>query len=299
MEKSVSQFAVIDAPSILGLKPTGVETLPEALKNAGLIQGLQAEYSGRVDVPPYESERDESTLLLNPHSIQEFSLRLAEKVAGVRKKNRFPVVLGGDCSILIGCMLALRRLGKYGLFFIDGHADFYQPEAEPNGEVASMELAIVSGRGPSLLTDIDGLRPLVQDEDIIAFGYRDAEEQKAYDSQDIRETSIKAFDLEQVRALGIAIVAKQAIESLHKNQVNGFWIHLDADVLNDAVMPAVDYRLPGGLQWDELTLLLRALMASGQAVGLTISIFNPKLDPDSSIANKFTQSIIAGLSCGR
>jgi arginase len=299
VEKSVSQFAVIDAPSILGLKPTGVETLPEALKNAGLIQGLQAEYSGRVDVPPYESERDESTLLLNPHSIQEFSLRLAEKVAGVRKKNRFPVVLGGDCSILIGCMLALRRLGKYGLFFIDGHADFYQPEAEPNGEVASMELAIVSGRGPSLLTDIDGLRPLVQDEDIIAFGYRDAEEQKAYDSQDIRETSIKAFDLEQVRALGIAIVAKQAIESLHKNQVNGFWIHLDADVLNDAVMPAVDYRLPGGLQWDELTLLLRALMASGQAVGLTISIFNPKLDPDSSIANKFTQSIIAGLSCGR
>jgi arginase len=299
VEKSVSQFAVIDAPSILGLKPTGVETLPEALKNAGLIQGLQAEYSGRVDVPPYESERDESTLLLNPHSIQEFSLRLAEKVAGVRKKNRFPVVLGGDCSILIGCMLALRRLGKYGLFFIDGHADFYQPEAEPNGEVASMELAIVSGRGPSLLTDIDGLRPLVQDEDIIAFGYRDAEEQKAYDSQDIRETSIKAFDLEQVRALGIAIVAKQAIESLHKNQVNGFWIHLDADVLNDAVMPAVDYRLKGGLYWDELTVLLRALMASGQAVGLTISIFNPKLDPDSSIANKFTQSIIAGLSCGR
>jgi arginase len=296
VEKSVSQFAVIDAPSILGLKPTGVETLPEALKNAGLIQGLQAEYAGRVDVPPYESERDESTLLLNPHSIQEFSLRLAKEVADVRKKNRFPVVLGGDCSILIGCMLALRRLGKYGLFFIDGHADFYQPEAEPNGEVASMELAIVSGRGPSVLTDIDGLRPLVEDEDIIAFGYRDAGEQKAHDSQDIRQTSINAFDLEQVRVLGIATVAKQAIESLHRNQVNGFWIHLDADVLNDAVMPAVDYRLPGGLHWDELTLLLRALMASGQAVGLTISIFNPKLDPDSSIANKFTHSIIAGLS---
>ena len=42
------QFSVVDAPSILGLKPTGVETLPEALKNTGLIQGLQAEYVGRV-----------------------------------------------------------------------------------------------------------------------------------------------------------------------------------------------------------------------------------------------------------
>lgn len=291
------RFSVIDAPSILGLKPTGVETLPEALKKAGLIQGLHAEYAGRIDAQPYKSKRDRSTLLLNPHSIKEFSLRLAEKVADVRRKEQFPVVLGGDCSILIGCMLALRRSGKYGLFFIDGHADFYQPEAEPNGEVASMELAIVSGRGPDILTDIDGLKPLVQEEDIIAFGYRDTEEQKEYASQDIRDTSINAFNLEQVCASGSATAAQKALERLQKNQLNGFWIHLDADVLDNAIMPAVDYPLQdGGLQWDELSALLRALMASGQAEGITITIFNPTLDPDGSIASKFTQSIIAGLS---
>jgi arginase len=290
------QFSVVDAPSILGLSPSGVETLPEALQNAGLIQGLQAEYAGRVDAPPYKLERDKSTLLLNPHSIKEFSLRLAEKVTDVQRKGRFPVVLGGDYSILIGCMLALRRLGKYGLFFIDGHADFYQPEAEPNGEVASMELAIVSGRGPSVLTDIDGLKPLVRDEDIIAFGYRDTAEQQEHGSQDIRATSINAFDLEQVRAFGVTQVAQQAIERLQQNQLDGFWIHLDADVLDDAIMPAVDYRLPDGLQWNELSTLLGDLMASGQAVGITIAIFNPKLDADGSIASKFTQSIIVGLS---
>lgn len=291
------QFSIIDAPSILGLKPTGVETLPKALKKAGLIQGLHAEYAGQVDAPPYKPERDKSTLLLNPYSIKEFSLRLAEKVADVRKKGQFPIVLGGDCSILIGCMLALRRSGKYGLFFIDGHADFYQPAAEPDGEVASMELAIVSGRGPDILTDIDGLKPLVQEEDTIAFGYRDTEEQKEYASQDIQETSINAFNLKQMRALGSAAAARKALEKLQKNQLNGFWIHLDADVLDNAIMPAVDYPLPGGgLQWDELSALLRALMASGQAVGITITIFNPTLDPDGSIASKFTQSIIEGLS---
>ena len=58
------QFSVIDAPSYLGLSPSGVETLPEALKNAGLIQGLRATYAGRVDVPPYQSTRDKATLLL-------------------------------------------------------------------------------------------------------------------------------------------------------------------------------------------------------------------------------------------
>jgi arginase len=210
------QFSVIDAPSILGLKPTGVETLPEALKKAGLIQGLQAGYAGRVEAPPYQPDRDSATLLLNPHSIKEFSLRLAEKVAEVRSQGRFPVVLGGDCSILIGCMVALRRSGRYGLFFIDGHADFYQPEAEPNGEVASMELAIVSGRGPEVLTDLDGLKPLVQDEDIVAFGYRDTEEQQEHNSQDIRESGITAFDVEQVRVRGSARLAQQAIEKLYK-----------------------------------------------------------------------------------
>jgi len=291
----MSPFAIIDAPSILGLKPTGVETLPEALKAAGLIQGLQADYAGRIDVPPYQSGRDKATGILNPDSIREFSLHLAEKVNEVRSKGQFPVVLGGDCSILIGCMLALRRSGKYGLFFLDGHADFYQAEAEPNGEVASMELAIISGRGPAVLTDIDRLQPLVQDKAITAFGTRDRQEQQEHGSQDIRATGINAFELEQIRALGSGAAAHQGLERLQRSQLSGFWIHLDADVLDDAIMPAVDYRLPGGLQWDELTAVLRVLMASNQAVGLSIAIFNPKLDPDGSIAGKFSQSLIGGL----
>ena len=290
------QFAIIDAPSILGLKPTGVERLPEALKNAGLAEGLQADDAGRVEVPLYQPARDPDTLLLNPYSIREFSLRLAQKVAGVRAGGHFPVVLGGDCSILIGCMLALRRAGTYGLFFIDGHADFYQPEAEPTGEVASMELAIISGRGPDVLANLEGLKPLVQDEHVVAFGYRDTEEQQAYGSQDIRHTPIHAFDLAQVRALGIATAARQAVEHLHQNGLDGFWIHLDADVLDDAIMPAVDYRLPGGLGWDELITVLHRGMASGQAAGISITIFNPTLDPDGRIAHHFTRAIVDGLS---
>ena len=59
-------FAVIDAPSFLGLKPTGVERLPEALKAAGLMAGLNAEYAGRVEPPPYNPRRDPETLILNP-----------------------------------------------------------------------------------------------------------------------------------------------------------------------------------------------------------------------------------------
>ncbi|HYY40184.1 MAG TPA: arginase family protein, partial [Nitrososphaera sp.] len=206
----------------MGLRPTGVQHLPEALKAAGLMSELGAEYGGQVPPLSYNPERDKSTLLLNPHSIREFSLQLADAVDFVLHKKRFPLVLGGDCSILIGNLLAIRRLGRYGLFFIDGHADFYQPEASPTGEVADMDLAIVSGRGPNVLTNIEDLKPLVRDQDVIVFGYRDAEQSASYGSQDVRDTNMHAFDLTNVRNFGtITAAASHAIDILANNELDG------------------------------------------------------------------------------
>ena len=297
------QFANIDAPSILGLRPTGVQHLPEALKSAGLMKKLKSEYAGRVLPLPYNPQRDKSTLLLNPDTIRAFSLQLAEKVISVLDKKQFPIVLGGDCSILIGNILALKQMGsssgsnRYGLFFIDGHADFYQAEASLTGEVADMDLAIVSGRGQDILTDIEGLKPLVLDQDVVVFGYRDGDQAASYGSQDVCETNMHVFDLEKVHTLGITHAASLAIEKMMNNKLAGFWIHLDVDVLDNAIMPAVDYRLDGGgLSFSDLSELLKIILGSGCAVGMDITIFNPLLDGDGSIARRFVSSIVAGLS---
>ena len=291
------QFTIIDSPSILGLRPTGVELLPDALKAAGLIEKLHADYAGRVStLLPYNSDLDKVTLLLNPNSIKTLSIQLADIVSSVIYSRRYPIVLGGDCSILIGNLLALRRLGRYGLFFIDGHADFYQPEASLTGEVADMDLAIVSGRGPDILTNIDNLKPLVRDKDIILFGYRDREQASSFGSQDVRNTSINSFDLAYVKQRGIRTTATEAIKNILNDELFGFWIHLDADVLDDAIMPAVDYRLKGGLSFDELSELLKIIVGTGRSVGMDITIFNPNLDPDGSIACRFVSAIVKGIS---
>ena len=289
-------FTIIDAPSILGLRPTGVELLPEVLKAAGIIEGLHADYAGLVSSLPYNKERDKTTLLLNPDSIRTFSLQLADVVSSVLRRGQFPIVLGGDCSILLGNLLALRHIGRYGLFFIDGHADFYQPDASLTAEVADMDLAIASGRGPDVLANIDGLKPLVRDEDIILFGYRDAEQAVKYGSQDVRNTKMHIFDFAYVNEFGIMGTAPQAIKLLLKDRLDGFWIHLDADVLDNSIMPAVDYRLDGGLSFSELSELLKIIISSGRAVGMDISIFNPNLDLDGSIARNFVSSIVEGLT---
>ena len=290
------RFAIIEAPSVLGLFPRGVERLPDALIAAGLAERLGAHRAGRVEPPAYDPRRDSETLLLNPEALAHYTSMLADAVEGALDNGAFPVVLGGDCSILLGNLLALRRRGRYGLLFLDGHADFYQPEAEPNGEAASMDLALATGRGPALVANVEGRAPFVRDEDVVVLGRRDAEQAEKHGSQRIEETAIEVIDLAAVRAIGASAAAARALERLSSPGVDGFWIHLDADVLDDAVMPAVDYRIPGGLSRDELVAVLRTGVASGRAVGIDITIFNPNLDHDGSMARMLMAAIVRGLT---
>ena len=293
-----SRYVIIDAPSILGLRNSGVQNLPKALKKAGLMDRLNATFAGRVQPSMYyDPKRDPITHLLNGASIALFSKDLSKIVNIETEKKNFTIVLGGDCSILIGVLLGLRKIGRYGLFFIDGHSDFYQPLASTTGEVADMELSFVSGRGPDVLSNIEGLKPLVLDEDIVVFGYRDAEQSKSYGSNNVRNTNMQVLDLSDVRNLGIKKAVSLAVSNfLTRENLSGFWIHLDADVLDDRIMPAVDYRLGnGGLEFSELSFLLKTLISSQKAIGMTITIYNPNLDPGGSIAKNFVSCIVAGL----
>ncbi|MBR0667627.1 arginase family protein [Roseomonas hellenica] len=288
------RYAIIEAPSILGLKPNGVEGLPAVLLGHGLAEGITARHAARLDVPPYDPQRDAGTLTLNAQAIAAWSPKLADAVGQVIDAGEFPVVLGGDCSILLGNALALRRRGRYGLLFIDGHADFYQPEVNPNGEAASMDLAFATGHGPALLTDIEGRRPLVRGEDVVAFAFRDEAEQAEYGSQPLAP-EILAFDLAAVRRLGVEEAAQRAVRHLARPELDGFFIHCDADSLDDAIMPAVEYRLPDGLSWEELRRVLEIAIGTGRAAGLEVTVYNPRLDPDGAAGRGLTRTLIAAL----
>jgi arginase len=287
--------SIIHAPSDLGLRRTGVDRLPEALRSGGLLEGIpDVRYAGCVAVPPYNPLRDEATGVLNPDGIADFSLRLSERVSFTLDLGHFPLVLGGDCSILLGPALALRKRGRFGLFFIDGHADYYSPETEPTGEVASMDLALATGLGPEILAGPEGLRPLVRPEDAVVFGFRDSESAAAYGSPDVRQTAMHVVDLDEVRGLGAETAARQGLASLQANGVDGFWIHVDADVLNDEVMPAVDYRMPGGLWPEELGAALAALLESPLAIGMEVTIYNPTFDDAERSAARVLARTITG-----
>lgn len=142
----------MEAPSALGHVPEhlGVERAPEVLLAAGLADGLGVRRAGRVEAAGYSAERDPQTQVLNPQAISGYSPLLADAVAAVLDEGEFPVVLGGDCSVLLGTILALRRRGRYGLLYIDGDADFYQPEVNPlRGAASASDLAFATAAVPT------------------------------------------------------------------------------------------------------------------------------------------------------
>ena len=290
-------YVVINAPSCLGLSPTGVERLPDALKRHRLIERLGARKGRSLEPAPYNQQRDEVTGYLNPCGIREFSLKLADAVGEEWDRGAIPIVLGGDCSILVGDMLELRRRGRYGLLFLDGHADYYGSHETPTGEVADMDLAVVTGakNNDDFLTNIEELKPLVRPEDTVLFGFRDEELAKEAGSQDVRKSAIHVYSLDDIRRIGWDQAIGQALDVVAKNELEGFFIHFDVDVLDDAIMPAVDYRMEDGFTFQEASNVLRAARETGRLMGLNVTIFNPALDADGSIARGLVDCLVDGL----
>jgi arginase len=81
-----------------------------------------------VAVPASDGRRDPATGVLNLNALQSFSRRLAHVLDAPLADDRFPLVIGGDCAILLGiCGALAARQPSAGLVFFDTHGDFQLP----------------------------------------------------------------------------------------------------------------------------------------------------------------------------
>ena len=276
------RLTLLDAPSNLGLMPPspgkepGVRQMARVLRSHGILAQLHAEDAGEVTPPNYDAAIDSATKIRNAHAIRDYSAQLANRIGTLIDENRFPLVLGGDCSILLGSTLALRKRGRYGLLFIDGHSDLLTPEISQTGGAAGMDLALATGTGPKLLTEIDAVGPYIQPRDAVVFGYNWPPPDEA--SPATPKPPMMAFPLSTVRKQGIAHSAQTAVAHLEGMEL-GFWVHLDLDVLAPEWMPAVDSPNPGGMTPEELLITLKIAVSSKQCVGMEVTIYDPTQDP--------------------
>jgi arginase len=294
------RYAILEAPSALGHVPEhlGVERAPGVLLEAGLADGLGARRAGRLPAGGYSGVPDPRTKVMNPQALHDYSRSLADEVQAIVDNGEFPIVLGGDCSLLLGTMLALRRRGRYGVLYIDGDADFYQPEVNPlRGAASASDLAFATGRGPAIVCDLEGRRPLVRDSDVAVLACRDAADRERRGCQPLPPDML-VLDREHVRQAGAEGAARQAVAFLTRQggPPDGFWIHLDADVFDQSIMQSVDDPRPDGLTWDDGIAVLRTAIASSQAAGLQVAIYNPDIDKDGSNGRGLAAAIRSALA---
>ena len=125
--------------------------------------------------------------------------------------------------------------GRIGLVFVDGHSDFRHPgNASYVGAAAGEDLALVTGRGQADLAAIEGRRPYFRDIDVVVLGIRAQDEYRL----DLQAAGIVTRPVPALRAEGAARSAQWARDQLA--DCAGYWVHVDVDVLDPAVMPAVD-----------------------------------------------------------
>jgi arginase len=299
-------LAVIGAPTNIGLRPYDdgrprhVDRAPAALRALGIVARLGARDLGDLTAPAYRDLTRPPGGIRNEADVATYSRALAERVAlglgagpsaslgsgsdAEPDAAGFPIVLGGDCSIILGSLLgATRGRGRIGLAYIDAHADFGVPEESLSGSVASMCLALATGRGASPLATLSGSAPLVRAEDVVLIGRRDAGQPNYGHAALARSGALDMPDA-TLSARGAADIVSTAIDRIGRDDLDGFWIHLDADVLHPRVMPAVDTPEPGGPDFDDLAALVRPLLHHPKALGLELTIYDPSLDPDGSCA---------------
>ena len=311
-------LAVLGAPSSIGLRPhdeTGapqeVNRAPETLRDLGLIERLDATDIGDVLPPPYEDFERPPGKARNEAGVASYSWLLADLIAAAIDDDRFLVVIGGDCSIVLGCLLGAGRArrgtdsdrGRIGLVYVDGHADFASPEESMTGSVASMGLALAVGRGDTRLARLAGPEPLVRGEDVALIGRRDQGQWYGHEALavsgilDLPWATI-APDGIDVRPVALAETASTVLERVDASDVSGFWIHVDADVLNPEIMPAVGSPEPGGPDIDGLAALLAPMLDHPKALGIALSLYDPSLDPDRSSAARLVELLAQSLLDG-
>jgi arginase len=251
------------------------------------VKRLEAVDLGDVVPPAYRDFVRPPGRARNEPEVATYSALLGERVATAAENGRFVVLLGGDCSIVLGALLGARRAAgdRIGLAYVDGHADFATPQESKTGSVASMCLGLAVGRGDTPLARLAGSGLLVESKDVALLGRRDAAD-AWYGHEGLAASEVLDLPDGALRARGLAATAADALARLASPDLRGFWVHMDADVLNPIEMPAVDSPEPGGPTVIEIVDLLAPLVRHPRALGMEVTIYDPALDPDRACAGR-------------
>src|SRR5258707_15625436 len=168
-------ITIVGAPTSIGIRtydsgePRHLDSAPGVFRELGPVQRLGDSDLGDVIPPAYRDYVRPVGQARNETEVGAYCRTLGERVAEATSDGRFAVVLGGDCSIVLGSLLGARTTaqGSVGLIYVVAHADFGTPEESHTGSAASMCLALTVARGDTPLSRRNGHAVLGRAQDVV------------------------------------------------------------------------------------------------------------------------------------
>jgi arginase len=293
----VRRIGLLGVPANSSGRADGVARAPTALREAGLVDALRGSADirdyGDVILPEPSPSRDPDTHLIDGRGFVAVTTGVDAMVAAILEDGRFPLVIGGGCPLILGCLTAARADGAIGLLFVDGHEDAYTPEQSTTGEAADTELAFALGLADAAWSpELSAAMPAVASTDVRILGPRDA--------ATLRAEGVASLDdrIETVDGDRLASDPTGATRKARSSLPTPWWFHLDLDVLSTEALPAVDYPQPGGLGWDQLTGVATTALDGGP-IGWDITIYNPDLAPHRTHAQRIVTFLASAIEVAR
>lgn len=292
---------LLGAPTSAAASMAGTEKAPERLRTAALASRLREasfEVSDLGDSPiiPFETD-DENPRARNLRHVLRALESLRPLVEQAVRTGGLPLVLGGDSSIALAVLGALRRHYRaLSLFYMSGNAGLNIPATSSSGFIEDMIVAHVTGQGAAELVRFWGDPPPVREPEIALFG---VDRLDAPGAEWLNRSPMRCYLAEDLRQKAPAESAQLALERIHGHQ-HEFLLHLDANVIVRSETADVDGSSDsGGLDVAYVREVLAHLVKQPHLAAIEVTSYNPDRDADGQIAEALVTLLTEALRSRR
>jgi arginase len=283
------RIGIIGAPLCDGVRDSGVENAPRALRDAGLVEILKthSEVKDFGDLSLKTVAQDELTgKSRNLKLVTDSCQTIKRMVSQVANDGYFPLVIGGDCSLFPGALAGIASTDHdISAIYLDGHPDFHTPETTKSGYFSGMGLAIAVGFGPDELTHLGNRFPIVKPQNVLLAGPRPANIDQT-EINDLTKTGLRTIFLEDQGAENFRHELERSSQFLPRP----VYLHFDCDVIDPQEMPALagmksNVHCSGGLSLEEAFSVCNVLSELPLA-GMDATLYDPTSDIHELCAKK-------------
>ena len=282
MRTSAWQVSLLGAPTDIGASVRGAGMGPEALRVAGLAEaiarhGATVEDLGNLAGPVNPWLAPVHGFRHLPESIA-WNRTIHDAVLRELRRDRVPILMGGDHSLAIGSISAVARHcritgRRLRVLWLDAHADANTAEITPSGNLHGMPVACLSGFGPTGLIDLCGATPALRPDQLWQIGIRSVDSRE---KELVHRLGLEVYDMRSVDEFGMRHVVEQALVQLDDDA--HLHVSFDADFLDPEIAPGVGTPVQGGPTYREAQLCMEMIADSGLLGSLDLMELNPAFD---------------------